>query len=147
MFNCKSQLKIVNNVALVKLKRNFSQTINAFTNWVMFLYGQLQSPRPSQCPPFGRALRRALGFVAALFGSTKSELMAKEVAEFSIILFGKMGCWAFFCPRRLPWLPQYKCMEIFRTLNNRYFCIYWYIDLKLAEIFQNGLLYILLKFC
>ena len=27
----------------------------------MFLYGQTQSPRPSQCPPFGRALRLGLG--------------------------------------------------------------------------------------
>ena len=48
VFSCKSQLKIVGNVAFVKLKRNFSQAIN----WLMFLYGQLQSPRPSQCPPF-----------------------------------------------------------------------------------------------
>ena len=29
VFDCKNQLKIVNNVVFVKLKRNFSQEINA----------------------------------------------------------------------------------------------------------------------
>ena len=29
------------------------------------------------------------------------------------------------------------CIEIFKTLNNRNFYIYWCINLKLAEIFQN----------
>ena len=46
-----------------------------------------------------------------LFGPTKTELWAKEVGEFSIILYGKRGWWAFFCP--LTSLLQYKCMEIF----------------------------------
>ena len=60
--NCKNQLKIVNNVVFFKLKRNFNQAMNALTNWMIFLYWQLQSHRPSQCP---RALRRTLGFVFA----------------------------------------------------------------------------------
>ena len=46
-----------------------------------------------------------------LFGSMKTELWAKEVREFSVMLYGKMGWWAFFCPPT--WLPQYKCIEIF----------------------------------
>ena len=50
-----------------------------------------------------------------VFGLTKMELEAKEVGEFSIMLYGKMG---------------------------RYFCIYWYIELKLAKTFQIGLIYI-----
>ena len=55
------------------------------------------------------------------------------------------GLEAFSCPPS--WLPQYKCMGIFNTLNSRNFCIYWSIDLKLAEIFQNGVIYSVLKFC
>ena len=50
----KDQLKIVNNVVFVKLKRNS-----------IILYRQLQSPRPSQCPSLGRALRWVLGLVSA----------------------------------------------------------------------------------
>ena len=42
-----------------------------------------------------------------LFGSLKTELWAKEVGEFSIRLYRKMGWWALFCLPR--WLPQYKC--------------------------------------
>ena len=38
-------------------------------------------------------------------------------------------------------------MGIFNTLNSRNFCIFWFIDLKLAGIFQNGVIYIVLKFC
>ena len=30
-----------------------------------------------------------------LFGSTKTELWAKELGEFSIILYGEIGWWAF----------------------------------------------------
>ena len=40
-----------------------------------------------------------------VFGLTKIELRAKEVEEFSIRLYGKIGWWAFFCPPT--WLPQY----------------------------------------
>ena len=39
------------------------------------------------------------------------------------------------------WLPQYKCMEIFKTLNSHNFCIFWCIYLKLAEIFQNEVIH------
>ena len=38
-------------------------------------------------------------------------------------------------------------MEIFKTLNSRNFCIYWCNDLKRAQIFKNGVIYIVLKFC
>ena len=38
------------------------------------------------------------------------------------------------------WLPQYRCMEIFNILNSRNFYIHWYMDLKLTEIFQNGVI-------
>ena len=31
--------------------------------------------------------------------------------------------------------------------TSRNFCIYWCIDLKLAEIFQRGVIYVVLKFC
>ena len=37
-------------------------------------------------------------------------------------------------------------MEIFKTLNSRTFYIYWCIGLKLEKIFQNGVIYIALKF-
>ena len=46
-----------------------------------------------------------------LFGSMKTELWAKEVGQFSIMLRGKMAWRAFFYPPM--WLPQYKCTEIF----------------------------------
>ena len=76
------------------------------------------------------------------FGPTKTKLRAKEVSEFS------MRKWAggVLLPTTI-WLPQYERMEIFKTLNSRNFCIYWCIDLKLAEIFQYGVIYIVLKFC
>ena len=49
VFSCKNQLKIVINVVFVKLKRNFSQGINALLqNPLTFLYGQLQSLRQHQ---------------------------------------------------------------------------------------------------
>ena len=79
------------------------------------------------------------------FGLMKTELQAKEVGEFSIMLYGKMGWRAFSCPPA--WLLQNKCMEIFKNLNSRNVCIYWCINLKLAEIFKNGVIYIVLKFC
>ena len=42
-----------------------------------------------------------------LFGSLKTVLWAKEVGEFFIMLYRKMGWWGLFC---LPtWLPQYNC--------------------------------------
>ena len=40
-----------------------------------------------------------------LFRPMKTGLWAKEVGKFSITLYGKMDCWAFFC--RASWLPQY----------------------------------------
>ena len=39
------------------------------------------------------------------------------------------------------WLLQHKCMQIFRKLNSRNSCIYWYVDLKLTNTFQNGVIY------
>ena len=80
------------------------------------------------------------------FRTSKTELYTKEVGEFSIMLYGKMGWRAFFCP--LAWLPQYRCIEgIFWTLSscNSFNC--WYINLKRTEILQNGVTYIVLKFC
>ena len=79
------------------------------------------------------------------FRRMKTELLAKEAGEFSIMLYGKMGCrlGAFSCPPT--WLPRYKCMEVFKTLNSHNFCIFWCIYLKLAEIFQNEVIYIVLK--
>ena len=68
--------------------------------------------------------------------------MYKKFDEFSIIWENGQG--AFSCPPT--WLLQYQCMEIFKTLNSRNFCIYWCINLKLAEIFQNGVIYVVLKF-
>ena len=59
-------------------------------------------------------------------GPTKTELLAKEVGEFSIMLCGKMG-WGRFLTH------HHKCMEIFKTLNSLNFCFYWCIDLKLAR--------------
>ena len=38
------------------------------------------------------------------------------------MLYGKIGRWAFFCPPT--WLPQYKFLEIFQTLNSCNSCIY-----------------------
>ena len=62
VFNWKIQLKIVCNVVSVKLKRNFSQAINALLIDDVSIRA---ATKPSECPPFGRALRRALGFVSA----------------------------------------------------------------------------------
>ena len=44
-------------------------------------------------------------------------------------------------------LAQYKCMEIFKTLNSRNFCVYWCVNLKLAEISKNRIICIVLKIC
>ena len=46
-----------------------------------------------------------------LFGTIKTELWAKEVWEFSITLYGKMGWWAFFWTP--PWLPLHNCIDNF----------------------------------
>ena len=42
-FNCKNQLKIVNNVVFVKLKRNFSQVINALLTGRCFYTGSYKA--------------------------------------------------------------------------------------------------------
>ena len=55
------------------------------------------------------------------FGQTKTELRAKEVGEFSIMLYWKMGWWTFSCPPT--WLLHYK--KTSKTLNSRNVCIYW----------------------
>ena len=69
------------------------------------------------------------------FGPTKTELQAKEVGEFSITLY------YYIIITLLPTIMAAAIngeMEIFKTLNNHNFCIYWCINLKLAEIYQNG---------
>ena len=73
-----------------------------------------------------------------LFGKMKAELLVKEVEGFSITLYNKMGWWAFFCPPI--WWLEYKCMEIYKTLNNCNSCIYWYIDLKPVDTLQNSII-------
>ena len=78
------------------------------------------------------------------FGQKKTELSAKKLENF---LLRYMGKWAGAFSCSPSWLPQYKCIEIFKTLNSRNFCIHWCIDLKLAEIFQNGVIYVVFKFC
>ena len=60
------------------------------------------------------------------FGPTKTSYGQKKLENFLLCYVGK---WA----GAFSWLPQYKCMEIL-------------IDLKLAEIFQNGVIYIVFKF-
>ena len=79
------------------------------------------------------------------FGPTNTELQAKEVGEFSVMIYGKMG-WG----RSLA--QQDGCCKInvwrsTKNLNSRNFCIYWCINLKLAEIFKYRVIYIVLKFC
>ena len=61
----------------------------------------------------------------------------KEVGEFSIMLYEKIGWWAFFCPPT--WLLQYETYGDFLTLNIYNSYIYWCINLKLAEILKIGL--------
>ena len=73
-----------------------------------------------------------------LFERPKTEFWVKEAEELSIMLYGKMGGWA---DGHSTWLTQYKCMEIFLTLNSPKACIYRYIDLKLAKVFQNQVIY------
>ena len=46
-----------------------------------------------------------------LFGQTKTEYWAREVGEFSIMLYLNMEWWASFC--QPTWLLQYKRIEIF----------------------------------
>ena len=41
-----------------------------------------------------------------LFETIKTEFWAEEVREFSIMLYGEIGWWAFIGPPT--WLPQYK---------------------------------------
>ena len=75
------------------------------------------------------------------FGPMEKELQGKEVGEFSIMLCGKMG-WG----RSLAHQHGYRNINVWgfiKTLNSHNFCIYWCIDLKLAEMFQNGVIYIL----
>ena len=45
-----------------------------------------------------------------VIGPMTTDLWAKEVGEFSFMLYGKMGWWAFLCPPT--WLRQHKCMKI-----------------------------------
>ena len=68
-----------------------------------------------------------------LFGPMTTELWGKEVEELSIMLYGIMGWWDSFAHHHI---------EIFRTLKSRNSSIYWYIDLKLSETFQNRVIYI-----
>ena len=88
-----------------------------------------------------KTIQRVSVLDLTLFGSMKTELWTKEVGNFSITLYEKMGWWAFSCPST--WLPQYKRIEIFSTLNAYNSCIYWCINLKLSEILQIGVTYIL----
>ena len=50
-----------------------------------------------------------------VFGSIKTEFWAKEVEEFSIMLYGK---WTGGILSLLTWLPQYISIEIFLTRRN-----------------------------
>ena len=59
----------------------------------------------------------------------------RVMGQGSIMLHKKMGWGAFFFPTTR--LLQYKCLEVFQTLNSHNSCIYWYINLKFAEILQN----------
>ena len=77
--------------------------------------------------------------------TNENRVTSKRILKIFYYVICENGLGAFSCPPS--WLPQYKCMEIFKTLNSRKFCIYQCIDLKLAEIYQNGVIYIVLKFC
>ena len=73
-----------------------------------------------------------------LFGQTKTELQTKKVVKIFHLVLWENGLVGFFC---LPsWLLLYRCMEMFPTLNSCNFCIDWYINLKLAETFQSGVI-------
>ena len=62
-----------------------------------------------------------------LFESMKTELLAKEDVEISVMLYSKIGRWA-------TWL-QYKCIEKFKSLNSFNSSIYCHIDLKPLKAF------------
>ena len=69
----------------------------------------------------------------------KQSYTPKKLGNFYYVI-EENGLRAFFGPPT--WLPQYKCMEIFQTLESRNPSIYWYIDLKIAETFQNRVIHI-----
>ena len=85
-----------------------------------------------------RTIKRASVPNLKSFGPTKTELWEKDI---SIMLYGKMG-WG----RTLANTHGCGNMEIFKTKEAVHFSIYWYIDLELSEIFQNGVIYIMLNF-
>ena len=71
-----------------------------------------------------------------LFGSIKTELLAKEVGESSIMLYGKMG-WGHSVAY------QHGCRNINVWRSSKLWTTLEFINLKLAEIFQNGVIYIM----
>ena len=107
-------------------------------------YGNYDSFLPNFAMAY-KTIQRVSVSNLKLSGPTKTELRGKRSARISCYVIWENGLGTFSCPPS--WLPEYKCMEIFKTLNIRNFCIYWCIDLKPAEIFQNRAIYIVLKFC
>ena len=75
-----------------------------------------------------------------LFGQIKIQLQAKEIGEFSVTLNRKMSWWSFFCPPS--WLLQYKMYGDFLNFE---LLSHWYINLKLAETFQNWVINIVVN--
>ena len=53
--------------------RNFSQAINLLTNWLAYLYGRIQSPRPDVMPDRREGITRAEGFVFACIDTQACE--------------------------------------------------------------------------
>ena len=71
------------------------------------------------------------------FRRMKTQLQAKEVGEFSIMLYGKMG-WGHSLAH------EHGCHNI-NVWRFQTFAFFWCIYLILAEIFQNEVIYIALK--
>ena len=57
-----------------------------------------------------------------------------ELENLENFLFCYMGKWAGVVLLPTNMAAATKFVEIFKTLNSRNFCMYWCIDLKLAEI-------------
>ena len=79
------------------------------------------------------------------FGPMERIYGPKKLDKF-ILCFFENGLQGILLPTNVA-VATWNVWRFFLTLNSCNSCIYWYIDLKLAETFRNQVIYIVLKFC
>ena len=79
-----------------------------------------------------------------LLGPTNTELKAKGVGEFSIVIWENELMGILLFTNVAAAIYMHGDFPNFELRNS---CIYWYIDLKLAETFHNRVINIVYKFC